>query len=768
MGLKMLTAEQYQAIPQRSTYGAGDLPAAVDLTAKFPSPGSQGAQSSCVAWAVGYAVKSYQEALDHKWDVRTHTFSPAYIYNQINRGFDQGSTFSDALNLLVSQGDALNEDMPYRANDWTTQPSQAAITSASHHLAKSWARILPGDVKAALASGTPVLIGVRVYPDLRQLNTKNRIYDNYSGTDEGGHALVIIGYDDAQNAYKFLNSWGDTWGISGYGYISYDLVNDHVAELYVVEDVAETKTLSSIAVSTLPNKTQYFSGETFTSTGMVVTATYSDGSSSNFSGWTTSTPTMTRTGTQAVTVTASEAGVTRSTSFNITITAQTATLSSIAITTSALTTAFNVGDVFSTAGVVVTATYSNATTHVITGWTASAPSMQISGVKTVTITYTENAVTKTASYPITVTARTATLSSIAVSALPMKTSYVVGEAFSSSGLAITATFSDASSHIVTGWTLSSPSTSSAGSPTVIVTYTEAGVTKVTTFAITVVQASSLSYISITSLPTKIAYAVGDTFSATGLSVAASYTDGTSNAVTGWSVSAPSMTSAGTKSVTVTYAEGSVTRTATFSIIVAVAAPVLTSIVVSADKAEDAVGSESGLTFTIRTYDQSNNLLDLTDTTMTFSPSGSVTVKRTGSGTYSYTLKGTQPAIVSNATFAKGGISSNSLAYKLFKWGIQEALPYTNGSSGNVMRVTAVYLNYLWVPSILVDKTGGQAFLNGGQITLRQGSPSGTIVSYRDAVNTTTSIELSFSVAGTYYVTSGSMYVGAFNIIKLYR
>ena len=37
------------------------LPDYVDLESKMPSPGNQGSQGSCTAWAVAYAAKSYQE-----------------------------------------------------------------------------------------------------------------------------------------------------------------------------------------------------------------------------------------------------------------------------------------------------------------------------------------------------------------------------------------------------------------------------------------------------------------------------------------------------------------------------------------------------------------------------------------------------------------------------------------------------------------------------------------------------------------------------------
>ena len=46
------------------------------------------------------------------------------------------------------------------------------------------------------------------------------------------------------------------------------------------------KTLQSIAVTTKPNKTEYTEGEKFSKTGMIVTATYSDGSSNAVTNYT--------------------------------------------------------------------------------------------------------------------------------------------------------------------------------------------------------------------------------------------------------------------------------------------------------------------------------------------------------------------------------------------------------------------------------------------------------------------------------------------------
>ena len=63
---------------------------------------------------------------------------------------------------------------------------------------------------------------------------------------------------------------------------------------------------------------------------------------------------------------------------------------------------FFVGDAFTSAGLVVTAAYSNCENKVVTPVSISTPDMSTVGTKTVTVTYTENAVTKTKDYTITV------------------------------------------------------------------------------------------------------------------------------------------------------------------------------------------------------------------------------------------------------------------------------------------------------------------------------------------------------------------------------
>ena len=79
-------------------------------------------------------------------------------------------------------------------------------------------------------------------------------------------------------------------------------------------------------------------------------------------------------------------------------------LSSISLNTDNVKKSFTTDDTFTSAGLVVTASYSNCSSRTVTPTNVSTPDLSSAGDKTVTVTYTENEVTKTATYTINVAA----------------------------------------------------------------------------------------------------------------------------------------------------------------------------------------------------------------------------------------------------------------------------------------------------------------------------------------------------------------------------
>ena len=270
--------EQYAQF-QLSTYNSDLLgasgaeptqPRLVDLSANFPVPGDQGRQSSCVGWATAYALKSYQEKVEMGWALNTsaHLFSPAFVYNQINGGQDQGSYIYQALDLAVNKGIATLNQMPYWDTNYTSQPSSSAVTEAAQFRATNWRRGNDtSQIKAALVNRNPVVGGIKVYQQLMALSGGDSVYNTASGQNLGGHAVTIVGYDDDRygGAFKVINSWSQNWGDNGFFWMPYNFAAQGIlTEAYVLVDAEngqvappspDDRTEPEPNVSTLPNFT---------------------------------------------------------------------------------------------------------------------------------------------------------------------------------------------------------------------------------------------------------------------------------------------------------------------------------------------------------------------------------------------------------------------------------------------------------------------------------------------------------------------------------
>ena len=161
-------------------------------------------------------------------------------------------------------------------------------------------------------------------------------------------------------------------------------------------------TLSSIAITANATKLAYTVGDTLNISGLQVTGTYSDS--------TTQVETITAadvTGFSSTTATPSETLTInyggKTTTYDISVAAASATLSSIAITANATKLAYTVGDTLNISGLEVTGTYSDSTTQVETITTADVTGFSSTSAipsETLTINYSG----KTTTYDISVAA----------------------------------------------------------------------------------------------------------------------------------------------------------------------------------------------------------------------------------------------------------------------------------------------------------------------------------------------------------------------------
>lgn len=229
-GLVRADPATYHALAEVPQFRAF-YPPAWDLSPMMPPPGNQGQQGSCVAWAVGYAARSYYLKRDFAADISQaeNILSPAFVFNSLRtpRGNCGGGTaITSALDLLKSEGGVPLNTLPYTPSDCYALPSADTLQQFSTRFRiKGYSRVEGSnqdDVKGQLYGGNPVIFAIDLPTEFEHYGAGSGVIDD--SVDSGpshGHAMVLVGYDDARQAFRFVNSWGKDWGDNGFGWISY-------------------------------------------------------------------------------------------------------------------------------------------------------------------------------------------------------------------------------------------------------------------------------------------------------------------------------------------------------------------------------------------------------------------------------------------------------------------------------------------------------------------------------------------------------------------
>lgn len=174
------------------------------------------------------------------------------------------------------------------------------------------------------------------------------------------------------------------------------------------------------------------------------------------------------------------------------------------------------------------------------------------GSITVTASYTEDGVTKTA--PIVLTVEKVMVEELIVTP-PTKTTYKLGQNLDLTGINVIAKYNNGTTKDVTNdceYVPSNGTTINAGTTVLQVKYTEDNVTVVETVDLEVI---GIDGIEVTTPPTKVAYKVGETLDLSGIVVKANWEDGSKQTVTNSCTFSPqngSTITSSTTSVTVTY------------------------------------------------------------------------------------------------------------------------------------------------------------------------------------------------------------------------
>ena len=153
--------------------------------------------------------------------------------------YDSGAYIRDAIKAMAKYGVVTETMWPYVTSQFAANPPSAVWTEAAKHKISSYHSIADGDLesmKVAISQGSLIEFGFDVYsafmtPDMASKGLLCR--PKATETLEGGHAVVLCGYDDTKimpdgsvGAFLVRNSWGTAWGLKGYYWMTYNYVGD--------------------------------------------------------------------------------------------------------------------------------------------------------------------------------------------------------------------------------------------------------------------------------------------------------------------------------------------------------------------------------------------------------------------------------------------------------------------------------------------------------------------------------------------------------------
>jgi C1A family cysteine protease len=219
------------------------LPSSVDLRAWCSPIERQGDLGSCTAQAGVGLLEYYQRRAFGKHLDGSRRFLYKVTRKLLGWEFegDTGAYLRTTMKAMALFGVPPEQYWPYAITSFNDDPPAFCFAYAQNFKAIQYYRLDPAgvsskqvleDLKTHLAAELPAMFGFTVYSSIPPIGagTGDIPFPTPEDKQEGGHAVVAVGYDDQRKigadtgALLIRNSWGTGWGEKGYGWLPYSYV----------------------------------------------------------------------------------------------------------------------------------------------------------------------------------------------------------------------------------------------------------------------------------------------------------------------------------------------------------------------------------------------------------------------------------------------------------------------------------------------------------------------------------------------------------------
>jgi hypothetical protein len=212
------------------------LPTTIDYTSEIKIRDS-GAEGSVVGQALASALEFQISKATHE----SPRISARFLYyaarktGGLNVDADTGAQIKDGIKVLEHDGAVKESVWPYSPGKFGEKPPPDLGNAERFRIRDARQLSTLRDVKLALENNGPVVMGITVFEGMmNQTTAKSGIVPLPRDKElvVGGHAIVIVGYDDNTKRVKFANSWGTMWGVNGFGYLPYEYVEKYMTDAW--------------------------------------------------------------------------------------------------------------------------------------------------------------------------------------------------------------------------------------------------------------------------------------------------------------------------------------------------------------------------------------------------------------------------------------------------------------------------------------------------------------------------------------------------------